>query len=227
MSEDLTTFMSRVPGLFVVARNSTFAYKGQSPDIRQVGRDLHVRYVLEGSVRTRGEVVRIAAQLIEAETGTHLWADNYDAANANALAIQDEMLAGYRRRRRLTNPHAEAQRASGLCRRTGCLGLGDACPLGWQNANSFSHRTNATLRQQSPEIDPNYAPAYGLLAEAKTHASFITFTEKAHGLREEALTLAHKAEELDAHDPLVLQFSGAVHVNLGIKPRAWRSLKLW
>ena len=227
MSEDLTTFMSRVPGLFVVARNSTFAYKGQSPDIRQVGRDLHVRYVLEGSVRTRGEVVRIAAQLIEAETGTHLWADNYDAANANALAIQDEMLAGIVGAVGSQIRYAEAQRASGLSAE-------ELDAWGWVMRAHWVGRTPTVsaieqmqlCASKALEIDPNYAPAYGLLAEAKTHASFITFTEKAHGLREEALTLAHKAEELDAHDPLVLQFSGAVHVNLGDKTAGVAKLEI-
>src|SRR5205814_6934118 len=75
MVEEIITALSRITWLFVIARNSSFSYKGQSPDIKQVGRELGVRYVLEGSVRKAGSRVRIAAQLVEADTGTHLWAD--------------------------------------------------------------------------------------------------------------------------------------------------------
>lgn len=227
MTEDLTTFMSRIPGLFVVARNSTFAYKGQSPDIRQVGKDLDVRYVLEGSVRTMGDMVRVAAQLIEAETGTHLWADNYDANTSNALTIQDEMLAGIVGAVGSQIRYAEAQRASGISDE-------ELDALGWVMRAHWVGRTptNAAIEQmqhcatKALEIDPNYAPAYGLMAEAKIHAAFVTFTEKARGLREESLALARKAEELDNHDPLVLQSSGAVHVNLGDKAAGVAKLEI-
>jgi len=77
--------------LFVIARNSSFAYKGQSPDIRQVGRELGVRYVLEGSVRKAAARVRITGQLVEAETGRHIWAERYDRAMDDVFALQDEM----------------------------------------------------------------------------------------------------------------------------------------
>ena len=78
MVEEIITALSRIRWLFVIARNSTFFYKGQSPDVKQVGRELGVRYVLEGSIRKGGGRVRITAQLIEAETNTHLWADRFD-----------------------------------------------------------------------------------------------------------------------------------------------------
>ncbi len=78
MVEDIITGLSRIKWLFVIARNSSFAYKGQSPDIRQVGRELGVRYVLEGSVRKAAARVRITGQLVEAETGRHIWAERYD-----------------------------------------------------------------------------------------------------------------------------------------------------
>jgi adenylate cyclase len=227
MSEDLTTFMSRIPGLYVVARNSTFAYKGQSPDIREVGRELDVRYVLEGSVRAMGDVVRIAAQLIEAETGTHLWANNFDANTNNTMAIQDEMLSGIVGAVGSQIRYAEAQRASGI-------GDGELDAWGWVMRAYWVGRTPtaAAIEQmqlcagKALEVDPNYAPAYGLMAEAKVLAAFITFTEKARGLREEAFSLARKAEELDGHDPLVLQSSGAVHVNLGDKAAGVAKLEI-
>jgi adenylate cyclase len=89
--EDILTGLSRLTWLFVIARNSSFTYKGQHVDVRQVGRELGVRYVLEGSVRKGGERIRVTGQLIEAETGNHLWADRYDRALEDVFAIQDEI----------------------------------------------------------------------------------------------------------------------------------------
>jgi TolB-like protein/Flp pilus assembly protein TadD len=91
MVEDIITGLSRIKWLFVIARNSTFAYKGQPVDVKRVGRELGVRYVLEGSVRKADERVRISAQLVEAETGIHLWADRYDSRLDDIFALQDEI----------------------------------------------------------------------------------------------------------------------------------------
>ncbi len=91
MSEDLITDLSRISGLFVIARNSSFTYKGQQVKVRQVAEDLGVRYVLEGSVRRAGDQVRINAQLIDATTGGHLWAERYDGALADVFALQDRV----------------------------------------------------------------------------------------------------------------------------------------
>jgi len=89
--EDILTGLSRLRWLFVIARNSSFSYKGRNVDVRQVGRELGVRYVLEGSVRRGGNRIRITGQLIEAETGNHLWAERYDRALDDVFAIQDEI----------------------------------------------------------------------------------------------------------------------------------------
>jgi adenylate cyclase len=91
MVEDIITGLSRIKWLFVIARNSSFAYKGKSPDIRQVGRELGVRYVLEGSVRKAENRVRISAELIEAQAGAHLWAERYDRTLDDIFALQDEI----------------------------------------------------------------------------------------------------------------------------------------
>jgi adenylate cyclase len=93
MVEDIITGLSRIKWLFVIARNSSFAYKGKSPDIRQVGRELGVRYVLEGSVRKAAGRVRITGQLVEAEPGRHIWAERYDRALDDVFALQDEITA--------------------------------------------------------------------------------------------------------------------------------------
>src|SRR5262249_29635787 len=89
--EDIITGLSRIRWLYVIARNSTFVYKGNAVDIKQVGRDLGVRYVLEGSLRKAGNRVRITAQLIEAVSGRHVWAERYDRALDDIFAVQDEI----------------------------------------------------------------------------------------------------------------------------------------
>jgi adenylate cyclase len=91
MVEEIITALSRFKSLFVIARNSSFSYKGKSPDIRQVGRDLGVRYVLEGSVRKAAGKVRITGQLIDAATGTHIWADRFEGDLTDVFALQDEV----------------------------------------------------------------------------------------------------------------------------------------
>ena len=92
MAEDIITQLSRSRALFVIARNSSFTYKGRAVDVKQIGRELGVRYVLQGSVRRAGERLRISAQLVEAETGNHIWAERYDRALADVFAVQDEIL---------------------------------------------------------------------------------------------------------------------------------------
>jgi TolB-like protein len=91
MVEEIITALSRIRWLFVIARNSTFTYKGQAVDVRQVGRELGVRYVLEGSVRKAGDRVRITAQLIDAANGAHLWADRFDGSLADVFDLQDRV----------------------------------------------------------------------------------------------------------------------------------------
>jgi TolB-like protein len=112
VTESLTTDLSRIHGSFVIARNTAFSYKGQAPDVREIGRELNVRYVLEGSVQRGGNRLRVNVQLIDAETGNHLWAERFDKPAADLLDIQDEIVS------RLANTldselvEAEAQRAS-------------------------------------------------------------------------------------------------------------------
>ena len=91
MVEEIITALSRIRWLFVIARNSSFTYKGQAVDVKQVGRELGVRYVLEGSVRKGGNRVRITGQLIDAETGAHLWADRFDGSLEDVFDLQDQV----------------------------------------------------------------------------------------------------------------------------------------
>jgi TolB-like protein/class 3 adenylate cyclase len=111
MAEDIITALSRFKSLFVIARNSSFTYKGRAVDIKQVGRDLGVRYVLEGSVRKAGNRVRITGQLIEATTGRHLWADKFDGALEDVFALQDQVTTSVVGLIAPTLEHAEIERA--------------------------------------------------------------------------------------------------------------------
>src|SRR5207249_617378 len=91
VTEDLTTDLSRIAGTFVIARNTAFTYKGKGVDARQIGRDLGVRYVLEGSIRRSGDEVRVDAQLVDAETGAHLWAERFDRETGDLFRLQNEI----------------------------------------------------------------------------------------------------------------------------------------
>jgi adenylate cyclase len=91
IAEDVITALSRYPSLFVIARNSCFTYKGRALDVKQIGRELGVRYVFEGSLRKAGNRIRVTAQLVEAETGRHVWAERYDRDLADIFAVQDQI----------------------------------------------------------------------------------------------------------------------------------------
>jgi TolB-like protein len=91
MVEDIVTGLSRIKWLFVTARNSSFIYKGKAIDVRQAGRELGVRYILEGGVRKVGQRLRVTAQLVEAETGAHLWADKFDGELKDVFELQDQI----------------------------------------------------------------------------------------------------------------------------------------
>ena len=93
MVEEIITALSRIKWLFVIARNSSFTYRGHAVDIKQAARELGVRYILEGSVRRSGDRVRVTAQLIEAETASHIWAERYDRKLTDVFAVQDEITA--------------------------------------------------------------------------------------------------------------------------------------
>jgi adenylate cyclase len=93
IAEDIITALSKSRSLFVVARNSSYAYKGRSIAVKDIGRELGVRYILEGSVRQAGNRVRVTAQLVEAASGGHLWAERYDRGLADIFAVQDEITA--------------------------------------------------------------------------------------------------------------------------------------
>jgi TolB-like protein len=111
VTESLTTDLSRIAGAFVIGRSTAYTYKGKAVDLRQIGRELGVRYVLEGSVQRRGDRMRVNVQLIEAETGAHLWAERFDKPVADLFDIQDEIVARLANRLRVELIDVEARRA--------------------------------------------------------------------------------------------------------------------
>jgi adenylate cyclase len=215
ITEDIITGLSRFSGLFVIARNSSFQYKGRSPDIRQVGRELGVRYVLEGSVRRAGDRVRIGAQLIDAATGGHCWAERYDRELKDVFAVQDDVSRAI-----VAILVARVKKAEG--ERTLLKP-----PATWQ-AHDFFMRASVMYRtiyssfnvadlyevrrllERSIALDPNYARAYATLAN--THLiAWVQPVDEDHlipAALERAHRLAWKAVQLDPNLPIA-------HAHLG------------
>jgi adenylate cyclase len=159
MVEEIITALSRIRWLFVIARNSSFSYKGQSPDIKRVGRELGVRYVLEGSVRKGGGRVRISAQLIEAETGAHLWADRFDGSLEDVFDLQDKVASSVAG---IIEPALQAAEAGRSANRpTNDLTAYDLYLRAYALVFSSATQIPEALRlmEQAIERDPRYGPA--------------------------------------------------------------------
>ncbi len=166
MTEDLITDLSKISGLFVIARNSSFSYKGQQAKVRQVAEELGVRYVLEGSVRRVGDEVRINAQLIDATTGGHLWAERFDGTLADVFAFQDQVTKRIVDALALQLTPQEAQRVSGLG--TDNVAAHDAYLLGltfYYRRTPESYAKARTHFERAVELDPNYSAAHTALAK--------------------------------------------------------------
>jgi TolB-like protein len=249
MVEEIITALSRIPWLFVIARNSTFTYKGQVIDVKRVGRELGVRYVLEGSVRRGGGRVRITAQLIEAETGAHLWADRFDGSLEDVFDLQDQVatsVAG------VIEPTLQVAEFSRAARR----------PTTDLTAHDLYLRANALVfsgARQIPEAmdllakattrDPNYGPAlalYGLCyflccLDGKTVGDWGPDTRRSVDLARRSLRAAENDPTTLANAAITLAYCGEdieamqalVDRALGINPssaRAWHAkalLNLW
>ncbi len=168
MTEDIITGLSRFRSLFVTARNSGFGYKGRSLDVRAVARDLGVRYVLEGSVRRGGERIRITGQLIDAETGNHLWAERYDRKLEDIFAVQDEVTEAIIAA--IAPEIGDVERERAQRKAPGNL---DAWGLHQRGLAAFYSSTEEGLRSaieqfdRVNEVDPAFAPAFAMTAEAR------------------------------------------------------------
>src|ERR1700759_803029 len=163
--EDIITALSRMTWLVVIARNSSFTYKGKAVDIKQVGRELGVRYVLEGSVRKAGNRVRITGQLIDAATGTHLWADRFDGALEDVFELQDEVTTNVIGAISPKLEQAEIERARR--KPTEKLAAYDYFLRGMANIYQGTKQANLEALQnfqQAISVDENFSTAYGMCA---------------------------------------------------------------
>ena len=165
MVEDIITGLSRIKWIFVIARNSSFVYKGRAVDLKQVGRELGVRYVLEGSVRKSSNRVRIAAQLIDASSGTHIWADRYDRALDDIFAVQDELTISVVGVIEPTLRQAEIERAKR--KRPNSLDAYDlylrALPSAFTAMPQDADQA-LTLLERAIDLEPDYAAAHAIIA---------------------------------------------------------------
>ena len=158
MVEEIITALSRIRWLFVIARNSTFTYKGQAFDVKRVGRELGVRYVLEGSVRKASGRVRITAQLIDATDGAHLWADRFDGSLEDVFDLQDNVAASVAGVIEPAVQAAETARSAG--RPTRDLTAYDLYLRAWAMTSSARQFREALgLLEQAVARDPSYGPA--------------------------------------------------------------------
>jgi TolB-like protein/class 3 adenylate cyclase/Tfp pilus assembly protein PilF len=208
MVEDIITALSRTKALFVIARNSSFAYKGKSPDIRHVGRELGVRYVLEGSVRKAGNRVRIAGQLIDAASGTHIWADRFDGLLEDIFELQDQVTSNVVGAISPALEQAEIARAK---RKVGDLQAYDYYLRGLAAIYRFTMETSVEalgLLQKAVELDPEFALAYAAQAMCYIGRRALAWdVDRARDVAE-AERVSRLALSLDRNDARVLACSG-------------------
>ncbi len=209
ITEDITTELSKISGLLVISRNSTFTYKGKAAKAQDLCRDLGVRYVLEGSVRKAGERVRITAQLIDGRSGGHLWAERYDRGLVDIFAVQDDVTekivcalelnladsaGGWPARVETDKPEAY-----------------DCVLRGREQYRLYSKDGNVCARrlhERAIELDPNYAAAHAGLAETYLHEWFLGSS----AALDQAFELAQRAKELDQSLPLVHEALSSIHL---------------
>jgi TolB-like protein len=209
MVEEIITALSRMRWLFVIARNSSFAYKGRSVDAKQVGRELGVRYLLEGSVRKAGNRVRITGQLIDAGTGAHLWAERFDGGLEDIFDLQDQVTASVVGAIEPKLEQAEIERA----RRKPTESL-DAYDFFLRGMAAFHQWTSGANNEalawfsKAIELDANFAAAYAMAARCYAQRKSSGWvTDRAHEIAETA-TLARRAGELGRDDAGALCSAG-------------------
>ena len=182
------TALSHIRWLLVIARNSSFTYKGQAVAVKQVGRELGVRYVLEGSVRKGGNRVRITAQLIDAETGTHLWADRFDGSMQDVFDLQDQVASSVTG---IIEPALQAaETARSAARPTNDLTAYDlylrAYAMLWSSLQPLE-----ALRLQAIELDPRYGPALAFAAFCCMRLCSDGFSTDRDGDRRKGIDYSH------------------------------------
>src|SRR5271163_5319159 len=201
MCEEITTALCRIRWLFVIARNSSFTYKGQAVDVKRVGHELGVRYVLEGSVRKAGNRVRITGQLIDTTTGAHLWADRFDGSLEDVFELQDKVASSVAG---VIEPALQAaETARSANRPTNDLTAYDlylrAYAIIFTSARNMSHAL--ALLTQAIAHDPNYGPALALAAICCLRLVNDDSSEDADTDRRSGVDFARQALEVARDDP--------------------------
>jgi len=207
--EDIITALSRMRWLFVIARNSSFTYKGRAVEIKQVGRDLGVRYVLEGSVRKAANRIRLTGQLIDASSGAHLWADRFDGTLEDIFDLQDQMATSVVGAIAPSLEQAEIERAR--CKPTESLGAYDYFLRGMANVHRWTRGATDEALQlfyKAIELDPNFASAYGMAAWCRIWRKLNGWTLDREQEMAEGARLAMRAVELGKDDAVALSRGG-------------------
>jgi adenylate cyclase len=214
--EEIIAALSRFRSLFVIAHNSTFTYKGKAVDVRQVSRELGVRYVLEGSVRRSGDRLRIIAQLIDAITGSHIWSDRYDGELAAVFDLQDRVTEAIVGALEPTITLSEIERARR--KRPDNLDAYDcamrALPAAWSH-NAGTTAEGLRLAERAMALDPDYALPKALAAWCYAQRVSYMRTPCPVEDRAKAVALAQEAASLDSNDPLVLTVLSAAYAIVG------------
>jgi adenylate cyclase len=205
IAEDIITALSKLGQLFVIARNSSFTFKGRNVNVGEVGKSLGVRYVLEGSVRKSGARVRVTAQLIDAATGGHLWAERFDRELTDIFAVQDDVTAHIVSALALNLTRGD--RRSIVAERTDNQEAYDCFLRGrdlWWAFSKEANREAERLLRRAAELDPRFAPAFAFLAAALANGYSNGWSEDpAHAL-DEAVKAAQEAVRLDERYPYAL-----------------------
>jgi len=214
--EEIITALSRNKQLFVIALNSSFTFKGKSADIKQVARDLGVRYFLEGSVRKSGNRIRITGQLIDAASGAHLWADRYDGALEDVFELQDQVAASVVGAIGPSMTQAEIERAKR--KPPSSLDAYDYYLRGlaarWQYTRDGTDQA-VGLYEQAIALDPQFALAYALLAATLSQRKIQGWSTDPAADASRAIAYAKSALRLGRQDPLVLAQSAIVLTAIG------------
>jgi TolB-like protein len=207
ITEDIITEISRFHSLFVIARNSSFSYKGKTADVRRVGRDLGVRYVLEGSIRRSSNRIRVTAQLIDTFSGNHIWAERYDRVLEDIFAVQEEVTTAIVAA--IAPQIEDSERVKAGRRRPESLTAYEIALRAWAHALEGQDKADPEIFNQSIReatealtIDPNSVRALHALAQAHGNAVFLGMTvDRGQALREATLAAA-RAVELDSTDAI-------------------------
>jgi adenylate cyclase len=220
ITEDIITDLSKISALFVIARNSTFVYKGQAVDIQELGEELGAAYVLEGSVRKADDTVRITAQLLDAATGMHLWAERYDRQLDDVFAVQDEVVGEIVDALEVTLTEAELVTLKQDV--TEDLEAYDLTKRGWWYYHQLTNETNDLAREMfdlAVELEPQYADAYVGLGFTHYEEFAQQWSQDPQSL-EIAHDLAEQAIELDETQASAYSLLSHVYLRRGDHNRA-------